>query len=90
MKTKKTKKMANINLSESLQNILLGIVVLLVFLSVVGIVADNVYESTAGGNLSATNLTQAQVNLIDLIPLVFVVVGIMIVVMILMAFARKT
>ena len=78
-----------INLSESLQNILLGIVVLLVFLSVVGIVADNVYEAGGSGDPSATNLTQAQINLIELIPLVFVVVGIMIVVMILMAFARK-
>jgi hypothetical protein len=41
-------------------------------------VGDAVFEATAGGNLSLTNMSQAAVDILELVPLVwvFIVIGI--------------
>lgn len=70
------------DIKKSLTSILLGIIVLIFFLSTVDIVANEVFGTTS----DTSNLTDSQKNLINLIPLIYVVVGIMIAVMILMKF----
>lgn len=75
----------SLDLNKALSAILVGIVVLIFFLSTVGIIADKVFEATS----ATSNLTESQKSLLDLIPLIYVVVGIMIAVAILMRFTGK-
>lgn len=71
------------DINESLKTVLLGVVVLLFFLTTVDIVANEVFEAGGAGNISNTNLSASEANLLNLVPLIYVIIGIMIAVTIL-------
>ena len=73
------------DIKSGLGAIIVGIVILLVFVQTIDIVGDTIYENSQA---ESTNLTAGQINLLQLVPLIYIIVGIMIVVGILLHFSK--